>query len=110
MLRIGEERVARELIWVPKRKITILNAFDPEKSRGDKIGTEVSFREEVSPIKQVIEKKEGAKKKGKTGQKIGRFYPFYFRPDGGYHKGLILTLTTFLLLPIWSRKCWGPPV
>jgi hypothetical protein len=52
------------LIRVPKRKITILNAFNPEESRGDEIGTKVSFREEVSPINQVIEKEEGAKKKG----------------------------------------------
>jgi hypothetical protein len=64
MLRVGEERVTGELIRVPKRNITILNAFYPEESRGDEIGTEVSFREEVSPIKQVIEKEEGAKKKG----------------------------------------------
>ena len=64
MLRVGEERVTGELIRVPKRNITILNAFDPEESRGDEIGTEVSFGEEVSPIKQVIEKEEGAKKKG----------------------------------------------
>jgi len=64
MLRVGEEGVTRELIRVPKRKITILNAFGPEESRRDEIGTEVSFREEVSSIKQVIEKEEGAKKKG----------------------------------------------
>jgi hypothetical protein len=64
MLRIGEENVTRELIWVPKRKITILNAFDPEESWRYEIGTEVSFREEVSSIKQVIEKEEGTKKKG----------------------------------------------
>jgi hypothetical protein len=64
MLRVGEERVTGELIRVPKRNITILNTLDPEESRGDEIGTEVSFREEVSPIKQVIEKEEGAKKKG----------------------------------------------
>ena len=56
MLRVGEKRVARELIRVPKRQITILNAFDPEESRRDEIGTEVSFREEVSSIEQVIEK------------------------------------------------------
>jgi len=64
MLRVGEERVTGELIRVPKRKITILNAFNPEESRGDEIGTEVSFCEEVSSIKQVIEKEEGTKQKG----------------------------------------------
>jgi len=52
------------LVGIPQREIPILNAFDPEESRRDEIGTEVSFREEVSPTKQVIEKEEGAKKKG----------------------------------------------
>jgi hypothetical protein len=63
MLRVGEKRVTRELIRVPKRKITILNAFDPEESWGDEIGTKVPFREEVSSVKQVIEKKQRTKKK-----------------------------------------------
>ena len=52
------------MIGIPQREISILEAFHPEESWGDEIGTEVSFREEVSSIKQVIEKEEGAKKKG----------------------------------------------
>jgi len=64
MLGIGKEWMAWKLIGIPQRKIPVLDAFDPEESRGDKIGTEVSFCEEVSSIKQVIEKEEGAKKKG----------------------------------------------
>jgi len=64
MLGVGKKRVTRELVRVPERKITILNAFNPEESRRDEIGTEVPFREEVSSRKQVIEKEEGAKKKG----------------------------------------------
>jgi len=95
------------LVGIPQRKIPVLDAFDPEESRGDEIGAEVSFREEVSSIKQVIEKEEGTKKKGQTSQKIGRLNPFYFRPYGGCHKRLILCFTMLLLQQILSHKWLG---
>jgi len=39
MLRVSKKRVAAELVWIPEREITPPDAFYPEKSWWDKIGT-----------------------------------------------------------------------
>jgi hypothetical protein len=71
MLRVRKERMARELKGIPEREITPFDAFDPEKSWGNKIRAEISLRKKKSARKDIIKKKEGGKKKDQTTQDIG---------------------------------------
>jgi len=63
MLRIREEGVAGELERVPERKIPSLDALDPEESRRNEIGSQVSFGEKVSAVKQIVKEEERRKEK-----------------------------------------------
>jgi hypothetical protein len=70
MLRVGKERVSRELEWVPQGKITPLDTLDPEKSWGDEIRTKVPLCEEKSACEDIVKEEEGGKKKDQTTRHI----------------------------------------
>jgi len=48
----------------------MFDALYPEESRRDEIKTQVPFGKEISPVKEVIKKEKGGKKKGQTSQTI----------------------------------------
>ncbi len=79
MLRVRKERMATELKGIPEREITPFDAFDPEKSWGNKIRAEISLRKKKTTCENIIKKEEGRKKKGQTTQDIGQFDPVCFR-------------------------------
>ena len=66
ILRVGKERLAGELIGIPQRETSMLNAFDPEESRGDEIRTQIPFCEQKPFLKEIIKEEQRQKEKGQT--------------------------------------------
>jgi len=48
----------------------MLDAFDPEESRRAEIKTPIPLGKNISPVKYVVKKEEGGKKKGQTSETI----------------------------------------
>ena len=77
MLWIGKEGIAGKLVGIPQGEIAPFDAFHPEESWRDEVGTQIPFGEEVSSAEKVIKKEKGGKEKGQAAKDIGQSDPLH---------------------------------
>ncbi len=54
VLGIGEKRMTGELVRIPQGKIPVFDAFNPEITRGNEIGSQVPFSQKKPAREEVI--------------------------------------------------------